>query len=298
MRLLASVVKLAAGVVQSFGLLLRRRPQAILLTGGWANAPLAVAAWVLRVPVLVFLPDIEPGLTIRVLRRFARKVAITVPESAVYFREGQTVVTGYPLRESFAGATHEEGIAHFELDPDRKTLLVFGGSLGARSINIALLDILPELLRENVQIIHVTGKLDWPRVQEQLTSMDTGDCYQAFPYLHDMGLALAAADIVVCRSGASTLAELPRFGVASILVPYPHAWRYQKTNADYLTSRGAAVTLADEAMPSDLLPLLRELLNEPGYLQSLQEGARALAKADGAENVAQVLVELGGGEPW
>ena len=116
LRAIISVVKLLIGIIQSLILILRHRPQSMLLTGGWANVPIALAGWLLRVPIVIYLPDIEPGLTIKILKYFARKVAITVPDASQYFREGQTVVTGYPLRQSLMEATQDAGIEHFQLD--------------------------------------------------------------------------------------------------------------------------------------------------------------------------------------
>lgn len=298
LRALTSLVKMTMGVMQSFKLINQYQPQSILLTGGWANVPLAIGAWLRRTPVAVYLPDIEPGRTIQLLRLFAKKVAITVDESAKYFRDGQTVVTGYPLRDSLLQANRESAIAHFGLDPNRKTLLVFGGSRGARSINIAIGNILPDLLKENLQIVHVTGSVDWARMQEQSADLPDKTHYHCFEYLHDdMGLAFAAADLVICRSGASTLGELPAFGLPAILVPYPYAWRYQKTNADYLADRGAAIRLDDEKMDQELLPLLQDLLGQAHKLEMMQKSALSLAQHNGAANIAQLLIELAEEQP-
>lgn len=295
-RAMSSLVKMTMGVMQSVKLINQHQPQSILLTGGWANVPLAIAAWLMRVPVAVYLPDIEPGRTIQLLRLFAKKVAITVDESAKYFKAGQTVVTGYPLRESVTQANRETAIEHFDLDTIRKTLLVSGGSRGARSINIALGNILPDLLRENLQIIHVTGSVDWERMREQTANLPDKAYYHPYEYLHDeMGLAFAAADLVICRSGASTLGELPAFGLPAILVPYPYAWRYQKTNADYLANRGAAIRLDDDKMDAELLTLIKDLLNQPNKLDDMQQSARVLAHDEGAQNIAQLLIELAEG---
>ena len=121
------------------------------------------------------------------------------------------------------------------------------------------------------------------------------DDYHAVPYLHeDMALALASADLVVCRSGASVLGEQPLFGLPSILVPYPYAWRYQKVNADYLVERGAALLLRDEAMASQLLPTLQSLFADPARLAAMSTCASALAQPDGAWNVARELLSLAG----
>ncbi len=292
---LYSAFKMLGGLWQSFRLLVSRRPQVILLTGGWANVPLALAAWLLRVPILVYLPDVEPGLTIRFLKHLARVVAITVPESASHFRSGQTVVTGYPLQNSRLQATRNDGIAYFGLQAGRQTLLVFGGSRGAQSINSALLNILPQLLADGLQIIHISGEQDWPRVQARIATLEDSQGYYPYPYLHDaMGLAFAAADLVVCRAGASVLGELPLFGLPAILVPYPYAWRYQRVNADYLAERGAAIRLDDEALASELLGAIRALLGDTARLTQMAARAADLARPDGADQLARALLQLGG----
>ena len=246
-------------------------------------------------PSLIYLPDVEPGLAIRVLQRFAQKVAITVPDSASYFRPGQTVVTGYPLRAQIHSATREAAVAHFGLDPARKTLLVFGGSRGARSINTALLAVLPQLLADGVQVVHVSGTLDWPQVEPARAALPDATDYHAYPYLHaEMGLAMAAADLVVSRGGASVLGEFPAFGLPSILVPYPHAWRYQKVNADYLAARGAAVVMNDADLTLQLLPTVRTLLESSTQLRDMRAAAQRLAEHDSAWRVGQELLRLAG----
>jgi UDP-N-acetylglucosamine--N-acetylmuramyl-(pentapeptide) pyrophosphoryl-undecaprenol N-acetylglucosamine transferase len=181
------------------------------------------------------------------------------------------------------------------LDSERPVLLVFGGSRGARSINRALLNILPDLLDEGLQVIHVSGTLDWSEVEARRDELAHAD-YHAYPYLHhEMGQAQAAADLVLSRAGASTLAEFPYFGLASILVPYPHAWRTQKINADYLAARGAAIRLDDEALDQDLLATLRSVFEEPSRLAAMREASRGLAGRDGASRLAASLIQLAGG---
>ena len=297
-RAAISLIKLIIGTLQALWLVARQRPSGLLLTGGWVGWPVALAGWLLRVPSLMYLPDIEPGLAIKALRPFVKRVATTTDASAPYFRPGHTVVTGYPLRGSMLTATREEGIAHFRLDPARKTLLVTGGSRGARSINNAVLAIAPQLLADGIQIIHITGTLDWEETEARRAELCQNkasgcDDYHAFAYLHEeMALALACADLVVCRSGASALGELPHFGLPSVLVPYPYAWRYQKVNADYLVEPGAAVLLRDEAMADELLSTLRSLINDPARLATMRR--EALAQPGGAGNAARELLRLAG----
>lgn len=294
-RRFISLLRLALGLLMALWLLLRLRPRSVLLTGGWSNLPVALAAWLLRMPTLVYLPDIEPGATIRLLRRFASRVALTVPDSGRWFPAVPTVVTGYPLRQEFMAATRAAGQAHFGLDPQRRTLLVFGGSRGARSINRALLAVLPSLLSEGIQVLHVSGELDWPEVETRRAALPDTASYHAFPYLHhEMGLAQAAADLALSRAGASVLAEFPHAGLPAVLVPYPWAWRYQKTNADWLEARGAALTLEDASMDTQLLPTLLALLRDEERLQQMRRATAALARPDGARNLARELLTLGG----
>lgn len=285
-----NAAKLLMGTLQAIRLMRRYKPDVVLSTGGWSSFPVAQAGWLTRRPVVIYLPDIEPGLTIKAQRPFATRIAATTADSSAYIAQKKLVVTGYPLRKSMRAATREAAIAHFKLDPARKTVLVFGGSRGAQTINIAVINLLPELLkRGDVQVIHVTGTLDWERTAPYRNT----DGYHPFDYLHDdMGLAMAAADIAVCRSGASTLGELPFFGLPSILVPYPFAWRYQKVNADYLSQRGAAIHMEDSAMNSDLLPTLTALLDDPQRLDAMRASARALAVPDAAGRIASLLRAL------
>ena len=292
LRAAVSLVQLSIGTAQALVKLRQIRPQVILLTGGWANLPLALGARLLGIPSIVYLPDIEPGLAIKLLSRFAAKVAISVGASARYFPAGKTVVTGYPLQENRLRATWVKALERFKLDSTRRTLLVFGGSRGARSINIALGEHLGRLLADGLQILHITGELDWARAQRQAGRLIDHPDYQVFPYLHDdMGLAFAAADLVLCRAGASTLAELPLFGLPAILAPYPYAWRYQKINADYLSDRGAAIRLNDEDLPSRLYDEIAYLIHDEARLREMSRRSRALANTDGAYNLARLLLE-------
>ncbi len=296
-RMLASSAKLAVGVIQALQQVGRARPTAALVTGGWASLPVALAAWLWRVPVYAFVPDIEPALTLKVTSRFARQVAATTQETARYFRPGQVVETGYPLRQELLAAERGAALERFGLDPARRTLLVTGGSSGARTINRALAGSLPALLAdESLQVLHLTGTLDWAEMQAAREALpaDMQARYHALDYLHEgMGLAYAAADLAISRAGASTLGELPAFGLPAILVPYPFAWRYQKVNADYLAARGAAVRLDDEKMAAELLPLVRALLADPARLGEMAASMRALARRDGARNIARMLLQTG-----
>ena len=286
-----SLIKLIAGTVKSMQLIGRYRPNVMFTTGGFVAAPVAVACWLRRVPVVEYLPDIEPGLAVKFVARLATKIGVTTADSIKYFQPGKAVVTGYPTRLDLAEANRAAALERFELDRNRKTLLVFGGSKGARSINRAIGSILPDLL-EKYQIIHISGSTDAVDVQARRDQLPENlkAKYHLYEYVHDMGLALAAADLVVSRAGASILGEYPLFGLPSILIPYPYAWRYQKVNADYLASRGAAIRLSDDETLSAKLPAeIDRLLQNDAELQAMRVAARSLARPDAAGKLANEI---------
>jgi UDP-N-acetylglucosamine--N-acetylmuramyl-(pentapeptide) pyrophosphoryl-undecaprenol N-acetylglucosamine transferase len=275
----------------------RERPAAILSTGGFVSGPVVLAARWEGTPVLVFVPDIEPARSIKVTSRSARQVAVSVPDSQRYFPAGKTVVTGYPLGKRITRWTRKAGRQALELDADVPVLLVFGGSRGARSINRALLANV-EALAELAHIVHVSGTLDWPEVSAARAALPAAvqARYDAYAYLHErMGAALAAADLVVSRSGAGVLGEFPYFGLPAILAPYPHAWRYQRVNAGWLADRGAATIVEDSALAGELVPAVRSLMEDDARRTAMASAARSLAHPEAAETLAELLLTLGRG---
>ncbi|MCU0521844.1 MAG: hypothetical protein MUF84_14280, partial [Anaerolineae bacterium] len=207
------------------------------------------------------------------------------------------VVTGYPLGERITSWTREAGREALGLGSSERVLLVFGGSRGARSINRAVLAHI-EALTAIAHVVHVSGTLDWPEVEAARASMANHvlSRYYAYPYLHEqMGAAMAAADLVLCRSGASVLGEFPHFGLPSILVPYPYAWRYQRVNAGWLEERGAAVVVEDADLPEAIVSTVERLMIDDDLRREMGSAARKLARPDAAACAAQLLLDLGPG---
>jgi UDP-N-acetylglucosamine--N-acetylmuramyl-(pentapeptide) pyrophosphoryl-undecaprenol N-acetylglucosamine transferase len=247
---------------------------------------------------MLYVPDIEPGMALKLLANFADRIAVSADESQRYFRN-KVIVTGYPSRKELLQWTRESGRSALKLANDLPMVLVMGGSKGARSINQAVVANLPALL-EKAQIIHITGQLDWATVQRAaaILTPEQSRCYRAFPYLHEeIGAALASADLVVTRAGASTLGELPMNGLPAVLIPYPHAWRYQKVNADHLAEHGAAIILADEMLQEELLPAVTDLLENPSKRRAMHTAMNSLRQPEAANTIADLLLELGGKRP-
>ncbi|MDI6768436.1 MAG: undecaprenyldiphospho-muramoylpentapeptide beta-N-acetylglucosaminyltransferase [Anaerolineales bacterium] len=295
--------RLLRGYFAARRILRRFKPEVLFFTGGYVAVPMALAAR--RIPTLLYVPDIEPGLALKALAHFADCIALSAEASRKYFsRRAQTVVTGYPTRVGLLDWTKEQARQNLGLEDDHPVLLVFGGSKGARSLNNALLENLPALL-ELAQVVHLSGELDWPNVEAARKNLSKRQAarYHAFPYLHEeMGSALAAADLAIARAGASTLGEFPLFGLPAILVPYPHAWRYQKVNADYLAEHGAAVMIEEaqswsrnrRPLSKKLIATVSDLLKNPEKLGSMRAAMGRLSRPQAAADIARHLSDLAG----
>lgn len=298
-----NLLQIGRGVMAARRVLRIFSPDVIFYTGGYVGVPVVIATRLIkpgykRPAILAYVPDIEPGLALKTVGRLADHIAVTVDDSRDYFRDDQKItVTGYPTRDHLLGWNRDDAYQELSLFPSLQTLLVLGGSRGARSINRALFAVLPELLQE-MQVLHITGALDWPDVEnvksEGLTTAQLKR-YHAYPYLHnDIGAAFSTADMVVSRAGASILGELPLFGLPALLVPYPYAWRYQIINAQYLAKRGAAVVLPDEDLPDKLLPMIQDLMQNKDKRHAMGESMRALARPSAAEKIGCLIYELAG----
>ncbi len=286
-QLPVNLLRLARGVPAARRILRRFRPDVLLFTGGFVGVPVALAAG--RRPRVAYVPDLEPGLALRFVSRGASAVCVTADASREFYPAGQrVVVTGYPTRPGLQPIDRQQARLGLGLEAEAPVLLVFGGSRGARSINEALWSCLDAVL-SLTQVVHVTGELDWPRVTAIRETLEGshGRRYHPSAYLHEeMGLAFAAADLAIARAGASTLGELPLFGLPAALVPYPHAWRYQKLNAEHLVRQGAAVLVRDQDLGMELLPTIRTLLGDGDRLQAMGAASRRLSRPDAAQAIA------------
>ena len=292
-RLPGNIHQLGRGYFASRHLLHDFQPDLLFFTGGYLAAPVALAG--LRIPTLLFVPDIEPGMALKFLSQFADCIAITVEESRRFFpAKKRVVVTGYPTRAELSSWQKDAAYRVFGFSPTMPTLLVTGGSLGALSINQALVPALPDLL-EDMQVIHLTGERTWPQFEKVRETLppELAPRYRAYPYLHEeMGAAFTIADLVISRAGASSLGEYPHFGIPAILVPYPYAWRYQKVNAEFLESRGAAVQVPDDELTDVILPLVRDIMQDVERRRRMQAAMRALRKPQPEAAIVSLIREM------
>ena len=292
LELAGNLLRLARGAVQSARIIRGFRPQAVFATGGYASVPVGVAARLLRVPLVVYLPDVTPGWAVRLLSRLATKMTTTSERALAYLPERKTVVVGYPVRDEFWSVSRAAARAQLGLPTEGKVLLITAGSLGAQRINRAIAPALPRLL-ERCDVLHVTGVADEAWAHEQRAALTPAQQarYHVRGYIDEMPAAMAAADLAVSRAGASTLGELPAAGLPAVLVPGEYEGWSQAPNAEYLQSLGAGVMLRNselEQLPERVLALLAD----DARLASMRAAMRTLARPDAARELARIVREV------
>jgi UDP-N-acetylglucosamine--N-acetylmuramyl-(pentapeptide) pyrophosphoryl-undecaprenol N-acetylglucosamine transferase len=286
-----SLARLPGALVQSLSIIREFRPDVVLGVGGYSAGPVIVAAKLLGLPCAVQEQNAVPGLTNRLLGRLARVAFVSFPDTERFF-PGKAVLAGNPVRRTLLEAGLE---ARPATRPEGKPgLLIFGGSLGAHSINVAASAMLAHLrdMKEGLSIIHQTGAQDLAEVSAAYR--EAGFEAQVLPFIHDMAAAYGAADLVVCRAGATTLAELAALGKPSLLVPYPHATNnHQELNARAFERAGAAEVMLDRDMtPGRLAGRIRALLGDAPGRARMSEAAKGLARPEAAKRIASELRRL------
>jgi UDP-N-acetylglucosamine--N-acetylmuramyl-(pentapeptide) pyrophosphoryl-undecaprenol N-acetylglucosamine transferase len=271
-------------------------PDVVIGVGGYASGPAMLAAVVKHIPTLAFEPNVVPGFANRVVARFVSGAAVHFEETAKYFRHAE--VTGVPVRQAF----FEVPVLTNKMRGGTPTLLVFGGSQGAHAINEAMIRCLPELRRQapGVHIIHQTGERDYNDALAAYASFasGTGESAEVFKFIEDMPAAFARADLLVCRSGASTVAEITAAGKPAIFVPFPRAADdHQRVNAEALARVGAAVVVEESKLEGVwLAETIAALLGDPRRLHVMSEAARGLAHPHAARDIAAMAARVAGVE--
>jgi UDP-N-acetylglucosamine--N-acetylmuramyl-(pentapeptide) pyrophosphoryl-undecaprenol N-acetylglucosamine transferase len=287
---LKTLFDLPRAVWDSRRILTEFRPDIVIGVGGYASGPAMLAAILKRIPTLAFEPNVVPGFANRIVARMVSGAAVHFEETARYFPRAE--VTGVPVREAFFN------IAGKATANDKPTLLVFGGSQGANAINRAMIQCLPELVKQvpNIHIIHQTGERDYN--DAQAAYHQAGSSAEVYPFITDMPAFFARADLVLCRSGASTVAEITAAGKPAVFVPFPRAADdHQRVNAQALERAGAAVVVEETKLERVwLADTIAALLGDPGRLQRMSEAARKLAHPNAARDITAMAARLAGVE--
>ncbi len=302
-----TIFDLPRAVWESGRILSKFRPNVVIGVGGYASGPAMLAAIVRRIPTLAFEPNVVPGFANRVVARFVSEAAVHFEETVKYFR--RCSVTGVPVRQAFFYvadhhvASHH--LANHEVENDlaaqtNPTLLVFGGSQGAHAINRAMFES-AALLRTRIpqlRIIHQTGERDYNEAQAAYAASDEhaeGEV-EVYRFIDDMPSFFGRADLLLCRSGASTVAEIAAAGKPAVFVPFPRAADdHQKRNAEALERAGAAVMLEESKLNSEtLVDAVASLLNDPSRLAKMGDAARSLSHPGAARDIAAMAARLAG----
>lgn len=283
--------KSLAGLPGSFfaalRILKRFKPDVVIGVGGYSSGPTLLMAALSRIPTMVVEPNAMPGFTNRMLARFVDAAALSFADARQYFGD-RGVVTGNPVRVDFARLPRK-------VRGDRLNLLIFGGSQGARAINNAMIGALPLLAakKDQIAITHQTGEADFEMVRRAYAEagFDTADVR---PFIHDMADQFQRADVLICRSGATTAAEIAAAGKAAIFIPFPFATDdHQRKNAEAFERVGAGrIILQKELTPARLAEELNRLIEHPEEIDKMEESSRGLGRADSTEQAVELAISV------
>jgi UDP-N-acetylglucosamine--N-acetylmuramyl-(pentapeptide) pyrophosphoryl-undecaprenol N-acetylglucosamine transferase len=277
-----------ASLVHSLSIIRKFRPDCIIGLGGYASGPLLLAGRLAGVRCAIMEQNLRPGFTNKILARLVQRVFTSYSQSVEFFRGARVVETGNPVRWQTLPEVKKR---------DKFSLLVFGGSAGARRINFAVVDALKELtdLKSHLFVTHQTGRADHAAIEQAYAALPFEA--EVTPFIDRMDEAYASADLVLCRAGATTVAELTAFGKAAILVPYPYAiYDHQRGNAEALQERGAAEMILDKELSGPILAArLRALMSDRTRIGAMAAAARALGRADAAARIVDECYALAHG---
>lgn len=302
--LLGAVVILGISTLRAVWRLLHSRPDVVVGFGGYVCIPVGLAAALTRTPLVLHEQNSVPGLANRFLSRWAEATAVTYPESVKHLaRVAHVIETGNPVRPAILRADRNRGREMFGISQEAVVLLVFGGSRGSRRINEVVVAARDRILATPyVHIIHITGRVEYDAVASALSSRGDGNTcerYHLYDYLDDMGSVLAAADLVVSRAGATSIAEITALGRPAVLIPYPFATDdHQRLNAYPIVENGGAVMIQDDKLEPDLFAAtVTEILTNSEMRDTMAAASAALGRPDAGKRVADVIVAAAAGEP-
>lgn len=290
------------GVGKAMGIVRKFQPDVVVGTGGYVCGPVLMAASLLRIPSLIQEQNVIPGITNKILSKFVNKIATGYQEANGAFPADKVVFTGNPIRQEVMAQRQEADYEAFDLHPDTTTILVSGGSRGARTINRAMVEVLKHYAgRRDVQILHATGKGEYEDIISRISAagldLQQADNIKVKPYLYNMPQAMAIADLAIFRAGATGLAELTAKGIPAILVPYPYAAEnHQEHNARAVEKAGAArVILNKDLTAQGLIQAIDELIGKPEKLQAMAEASGKLGRPEAANTISELIIELARG---
>ena len=290
---LTALVIFLVSLFQSYKIIKKYKPDIVIGTGGYVSGSVVLMAAILGIPTLVHEQNVIPGITNKFLSRITRATFLSFNQSKEYFSDKvKLIFTGNPIRFKNIKPGTDREYKKFNLDSSKKTILVLGGSKGAAAINRAVLggiDLIKEDIKNNWQILLISGQGDYNSMMEMV-----GEGHKIFsvePYLHDIEKAYSLADLVICRAGATTLAEIGAYGLPAILIPYPYATHdHQGINAKIFEKEGAAILILEKDLSAEKLSqVLLNLLKNKNKLEMMAKKSRELSVVNSAKKIVDYI---------
>jgi UDP-N-acetylglucosamine--N-acetylmuramyl-(pentapeptide) pyrophosphoryl-undecaprenol N-acetylglucosamine transferase len=295
---IGSFFKVFKGYFQSLNIIKEFKPDIVVGTGGYVCGPVVLAASMKNIPTLIHEQNAFPGMTNKMLSRFVSKIAINFKESEEYFPKNKVVYTGNPIRSQFTKTDKAKSRIDMKFDINKPLLLVVGGSRGARNINNAVVNIIPQLMQSGIQLLFITGENEYENVKTKLKSinMDINSLkgIKIIPYCFNMDEAMAACDLIISRAGATVLSEITALGIPSILIPSPFvANNHQEYNARAIERNGAAIVITESQLESDILrEQVINIINNKQVLKEMSANAKKLSNIDAADKIYEIIINL------
>lgn len=289
-----TVASFGKGFSEAFGILRKFKPDLVIGTGGYASAAVVMAGRLRGGKTLIHEQNVLPGRTNLWLSKFVSKICVTFEDSMKHFPKGKTVVTGLPIRSELLLLPDKKAArAAMGLNLDVFTILVLGGSQGAKKLNQIVGDSIAGLKGLPIQIMHQAGQKNFEEAEERCKSAGW-QRYNVRPYLDDMQSAYGAADLVICRCGASTIAEITAIGLPAILVPYPYAYAdHQRYNGEFVAGQGGGILICEADLNNKLLvSIIRRLVGSKGELARMAASSKKLGRPNAAHEIATIAVEM------
>ncbi|HSD62427.1 MAG TPA: undecaprenyldiphospho-muramoylpentapeptide beta-N-acetylglucosaminyltransferase [Ignavibacteriaceae bacterium] len=282
-------IKLIVSLFQSLIINISFRPKVAIGSGGYVSGPAIWGSSVMGAKIILLEQNSFPGVTTRILERYADEIHISYEDSKKYLKQHMKIkVTGNPVRESLNRIDKEEALRHFDLNIHKKTILTLGGSLGAYSINEAMAHLLSTIKEKDLQVIWQTGNIYYDRYKAL-----TSEGIIIVPFINDMNFAYSAADIVIARAGATTIAELLVLGIPSVLIPSPNvAENHQYYNAKSLAEENAAILIEDKDVQNVLTDKLISIIFDSKKLDELSSNTKKFSKPDAASQIAESAIKF------
>jgi UDP-N-acetylglucosamine--N-acetylmuramyl-(pentapeptide) pyrophosphoryl-undecaprenol N-acetylglucosamine transferase len=298
LKTISSIKKAFKGYFQATKIIKDFKPDIVIGTGGYVCGPVVLSAALKGIPTLIHEQNAFPGVTNKLLSRFVSKIAITFKEAEKYFPKNKVIYTGNPIRSQILKIDRSKSREVWGLEKDKPVVLVVGGSRGAKNINNAVANIIPDIHREGIQLIFVTGENQYQEIIKNFS--ENGIDYKnlkgikILPYIYNMQDALGACDLIVTRAGATIISEITALGIPAILIPSPYvANNHQEYNAIALEENGAGIIIKESQLKDDIFKeQIINIVKNKDMLSRMSINSKKLAVPNAADNIYEIIIEL------